>query len=254
MPAMRYSLLNVFARRSAASLADGVRIYAVGDIHGCDGVLRRLMGLIDAHLAQFPCRRPVLVFLGDYVDRGPDSRGVLDRLIALRDHREVIFLKGNHEKYMLGFLERPDLLTRWLQFGGADTLRSYGLSSANHADPQQREALAAALVRALGESGHLPFFDWLQSSFVCDDFFFVHAGVRPGVPLGRQREEDLLWIRGAFLAYGGDFGKVVVHGHTPVPQPEVRSNRINIDTGAYATGRMTCLVLEGDRMRFISSA
>jgi serine/threonine protein phosphatase 1 len=251
---MRWKLLDAFRKRSAARLADGVRIYAVGDVHGCNFVLQHLVALIDAHLMTFPSRRPILVFLGDYVDRGPDSRQVIDQLISLRQHREAIFLKGNHETYLLEFLERPTILTKWIHFGGLDTLRSYGLNSANNFDPEEQESLASALRVALDATGHLQFLDGLQTSFVCEDFFFVHAGVRPGIPLDRQSEEDLLWIREDFLHYDGDFGKIVVHGHTPVPQPEVRSNRINIDTGAYATGRLTCLVIERDNMRFISSA
>lgn len=250
---MRWTLLDAFRKRSAARIADGIRIYAVGDVHGCTAVLQNLLALIDAHLATFPARRPILVFLGDYVDRGPSSREAIEQLTSLREHREAIFLKGNHESYLLGFLERPAILTTWIQFGGLDTLRSYGLSPGNHLDPEEQESLAAALRLALGETGHLQFLDRLQTSFVCDDFFFVHAGVRPGIALDRQSEEDLLWIREDFLHYRGDFGKIVVHGHTPVPQPEVRSNRINVDTGAYATGRLTCLVIERNKMRFISS-
>jgi serine/threonine protein phosphatase 1 len=251
---MRWNPRHVFDKQSAARIADGVRIYAIGDVHGCNSILQHLLGLIDAHLTTFPSRRPILVFLGDYVDRGPSSREALDQLISLRHRREAIFLKGNHESYLLGFLKRPAILTKWIQFGGLDTLRSYGLSPESHLDSVEQESLAAALNIAMDNAGHLEFIYQLQTAFVCDDFFFAHAGVRPGIPLDRQSEDDLLWIREDFLHYGGDFGKVIVHGHTPVTQPEVCSNRINIDTGAYATGRMTCLVIERDKMKFISSA
>jgi serine/threonine protein phosphatase 1 len=251
---MRWKLRHVFAKQSAAKVTDGVRIYAIGDVHGCNSILQHLLVSIDAHLRTFPSQRPILVFLGDYVDRGPGSREAIDRLISLRKHREAIFLKGNHESYLLEFLKRPAILTKWIQFGALETLRSYGLSPGNHLNSEEQESLAAALHIAMDKTGHLEFIDCLQTSFVCDDFFFAHAGVRPGIPLDRQREDDLLWIREEFLQYKGDLGKIIVHGHTPVTQPEVRSNRINIDTGAYATGRMTCLVIEQDKMKFISSA
>jgi serine/threonine protein phosphatase 1 len=251
---MWWKLRHVFSKWSAARIADGVRIYAIGDVHGCNTILQHLLVLIDEHLARFPARRPVLVFLGDYVDRGSGSRQAIDQLISLQERQEAIFLKGNHESYLLAFLKQPAILSKWIQFGGLDTLRSYGLSPGNHFDPKEQEYLAAALRLELDKTGHLQFLDQLQTSFVYGDFFFVHAGVRPGIPLEQQSEEDLLWIREDFLLYGGDFGKIVVHGHTPVPEPEVCANRINIDTGAYATGRMTCLVIERDKMKFISSA
>jgi len=251
---MSRKLLHVFSKWSAARAADGVRIYAIGDVHGCSSLLERLLALIEAHVTAFPSRRPILVFLGDYIDRGPASREVIDQLIFLRKHREVIFLRGNHERYLIEFLKNPAILPKWFQYGGLDTLRSYGITPANHFDSKEQEFLATTLSLALSKHGHLEFFEQLESSFVCEDVFFVHAGVRPGVPLDQQREEDLLWIRDDFLHYQGCLGKIVVHGHTPVPHPEVCSNRINIDTGAYATGRLTCLILERDQMKFISSA
>src|SRR3974390_1185899 len=127
---------------------------------------------------------------------------------------------------------------------------SYGITPSINADAATQAQLAAALDRALPGS-HRRFIGTLKSSFTCGDFFFVHAGVRPGIPLTKQSEEDLLWIRQDFLLYEEDFGKIVVHGHTPVPEPDARSNRINIDTGAYATGRLTCLKLEANRINFI---
>ncbi len=249
---MRWKLRHVFSKRSVARITEGIRIYAIGDVHGCNFILQNLLDLIDEHLTRFPSRRPILVFLGDYVDRGPGSRQAIDQMISLQAQREAIFLKGNHESYMLAFLKQPAILSKWIQFGALDTLRSYGLNPGNHSDPEEQESLSVSLRLVLDKTGHLEFLDRLQTSFVCEDFFFVHAGVRPGIPLDQQNEDDLLWIREDFLQYGGDFGKIVVHGHTPVPQPEVCANRINIDTGAYATGRLTCLVIERDRMKFIS--
>lgn len=243
-----------FRTQSAARVEDGIRLYAIGDVHGCSLVLQRLLALIDAHLASYPSQRPIVVFLGDYVDRGPGSRQAIDQLVALRGSREAVFLKGNHEACMLEFLGDPAILPKWMQFGALETLKSYGLTPGNYMDRKEQESLAAGFRAVLEENGHLHFFERLRTSFVCDDFFFVHAGVRPGVPLDRQSEDDLLWIRDEFLQHAGDFEKIVVHGHTPVPQPEVRSNRINIDTGAYATGRLTCLMIERDKMKFISAS
>jgi serine/threonine protein phosphatase 1 len=250
---MSWKLPHLFSKRSAARIADDVRIYAIGDVHGCSSLLAQLLELIEAHKTAFPSRRPILIFLGDYVDRGPASRNVIDQLIYLREHREVIFLKGNHESYLIDFLKNPAVLPEWFQYGGLDTLRSYGITATSYFDPKEQKSLASALNLALNECRHIEFFDRLRNSFVCDDFFFVHAGVRPGIALDQQSEEDLLWIRDDFLRYEGDLGKIVVHGHTPTPHPEICSNRINIDTGAYATGRLTCLIIEQDRMKFISS-
>jgi serine/threonine protein phosphatase 1 len=250
---MSWKLPKIFSKWSAARIADGIRIYAIGDVHGCSSLLEQLIALIDAHAAAFPCRRPILVFLGDYIDRGPASRQVIDQLISLREYREVIFLKGNHESYLIEFLKTPSILPKWFQYGGLDTLRSYGITPGGHFDQKEEKLLASTLSFELNKHGHLKFLDQLKISFVCEDFFFVHAGVRPSIPLDQQHEEDLLWIRDAFLHYEGDLGKIVVHGHTPVLDPDVRSNRINIDTGAYATGRLTCLILERDQMKFISN-
>ena len=250
---MSWKPLHFFSKWSAARITDGIRIYAIGDVHGCSSLLEQLLALIEAHITAFPSCRPILVFLGDYIDRGPASRQVLDQLIFLREHKEVIFLKGNHEGYLLEFLKQPAILPKWLQYGGLDTLRSYGITPMSYVDPGEQQFLATSLRLALTECGHIEFLDQLRISFVCEDFFFVHAGVRPRIPLPQQSEEDLLSIRNDFLDYEGDLEKLVVHGHTPVPHPEVCSNRINIDTGAYATGRLTCLIIERDKMKFIFS-
>ena len=209
-----------------------------------------MLNRIDAHLASKPVRDPIQVFLGDYIDRGPESREVLDLLVARDRSFRSVFLKGNHERYLTEFLGNPPILEAWQRLGGLETLMSYGIRPTLNADAATQTQLAAALDQALPKS-HRQFLGNLESSFMCGDFFFVHAGVRPGVPLNKQREEDLLWIRQDFLLYEEDFSKIIVHGHTPVMEPEVRSNRINIDTGAYATGQLTCLVLERDKMSFI---
>ncbi len=237
-------------RKEKPRVPEGVRIYAIGDIHGRVDLLDRMLNCIDADLASNPVRVGIEVYMGDYIDRGPASRDVVDRLVARTRTFRAVFLKGNHEGYLTGFLANPAILMDWQSYGGLETLMSYGITPSINADAATRAQLAAALDQALPES-HRQFIGNLQSSFTCGDYFFAHAGVRPGVALAKQREEDLLWIRQDFLLHEEDFGKIVVHGHTPVPQPDIRSNRINIDTGAYATGRLTCLRLENNRVDFI---
>jgi serine/threonine protein phosphatase 1 len=219
-------------------------------LHGRSDLLDGVLLRIDSDLAANPVHRPIHVFLGDYVDRGPDSYGVLDRLIERGQTHEAVFLKGNHELFLLEFLRDPGKLNQWRQFGGLDTLMSYGVAPTFNATEAELDLLADALFQAMPVR-HRDFLRRLETSFSCGDYFFVHAGVRPQLPLDQQREEDLLWIRDEFLRYEHDFGKIVVHGHTPVDEPEIRSNRINIDTGAYATGKLTCLVLERDKRWFI---
>jgi serine/threonine protein phosphatase 1 len=245
-----WNLLQSPARRPRARPLEGIRIYAIGDIHGRADLLDQLLRRIDADIATHPTSRAIQIFLGDYIDRGSNSREVIDLLIARRRRQRVICLKGNHETYIHQFLKNPSVLSDWWQLGGVNTLLSYGVAAPRNATDRQQQELANAFERALPDS-HRRFFSSLPLTFTCGDFLFVHAGVRPGVPLSHQREHDLLWIRHDFLLHEDDFGKVVVHGHTPVRQPDIRLNRINIDTGAYATGTLTCLMLEGDDMVFI---
>jgi serine/threonine protein phosphatase 1 len=226
------------------------RIYAVGDIHGRADLLAALFGRIDDDLTASPIAQPLQVFLGDYIDRGPDSRLVVDMLIERRRPRTTLFLKGNHEDYAAAVLNDKPVVARWLKLGGVATLLSYGVKTCHHADPMSEQNIAAAFRRAIPDR-HRRFIEGLALSFTCGDFFFAHAGVRPGIPLGVQSQRDLLWIRDDFLLHEEDFGKIVVHGHSPEMAPDIRRNRINIDTGAYATGRLTCLVLEGEQMRFL---
>jgi serine/threonine protein phosphatase 1 len=238
------------AVKENAQLLSDIRIYAVGDVHGRADLLDRTMSQIDEHLVSSPVARPIEVYLGDYIDRGPASRQVLDRLVSRRRTHATVCLLGNHEVFMMEFLKQPEILNEWQSYGGLATLASYGLEPIMNATGAQQAKLAAALERALPNSHHL-FLQNLALSFTCGDFFFVHAGVRPGVPLKTQSQDDLLWIRDDFLLHEESFGKIVVHGHTPVLQPQIRPNRINIDTGAYATGRLTCLVLEGQTVAFL---
>lgn len=229
---------------------EGLRIYAVGDIHGRADLLEQLLSRVDADLKEHPIGEAIHVFLGDYIDRGQDSAAVFDQLIRRARSHKIVCLKGNHEIYLSEFLVNPGILKAWAQYGALPTLISYGLTPTMNAGPEEQAELAAGLSRAMPKS-HNQFLAELKLSFTCGDFFFVHAGVRPGTPLSRQHEDDLLWIREEFLLHEEAFEKIIIHGHTPAREPEVRKNRINIDTGAYATGRLTCLKLEHDRIEFI---
>jgi serine/threonine protein phosphatase 1 len=228
-------------------LPEGIRVYAFGDIHGRADLLKQMFTEIDADLARSPVNRPIEVYLGDYIDRGPYSGHTLDLLLERSHDRETVFLKGNHEAYFLEVLRDPSKVDDWRQFGGLQTLMSYGIQPSLNPDAAEQIELIRMLNEAL-PAEHLSFLRVLKPSFVCGDFFFVHAGVRPGIPLAEQQESDLLWIRNDFLDSEENFGKFIVHGHTPVREPDVRPNRINIDTGAYATGNLTLLRIEGNSM------
>jgi serine/threonine protein phosphatase 1 len=247
---LAWNVLAPSQEKAKPRVPNGMRIYAIGDVHGRVDLLNRAFERIDATLKAHPIGQSVQVLLGDYIDRGPNSREVIDALIARKKQHPMVCLKGNHENYAVEFLNDPTVLEEWTQFGGIQTLLSYGVMPPTRSDPQSPENVAKAFREALPAS-HRRFLEGLGLSFTCGDFFFAHAGVRPGIPLSQQREHDLLWIREDFLLHEEDFEKIIVHGHTPAKEPDVRSNRINIDTGAYATGRLTCLVLQADRTVFI---
>jgi len=235
------------AVRPPPRVPEGTRVYAIGDIHGRADLLDRLHALIEADFRANPVSEVRLVYLGDYVDRGPDSAGVIERLITGPLIGEAKLLSGNHEQMLLHFLEDEASGVAWWQLGGLETLRSYGAIDGR----MRPETGLAQELKSKLPAEHLTFIQGLEKTATFGDYFFCHAGVRPGVPLESQREDDLLSIRGEFLSSTADFGKVVVHGHTPVAEPEFKSNRINIDTGAYSTGRLTCLVLEGTERRLL---
>ncbi len=232
-------------------LRDGLRIYCMGDIHGRADLLAQVRDEIARDLAQRPIAESLTICLGDYVDRGPDSAGVLDLLAAQPFPTRLIPLRGNHEVMMQAFFREPAELGAWRRFGGLETLASYGVATEEAAMGRGYEAARQSLLRRLPES-HRALLEKLELSVTVDDYFFCHAGVRPGIPLKRQAERDLLWIRHDFLSWRGDFGKIVVHGHTPVPKAEILPNRISIDTGAFSSGRLTCLVLEGRSTFFLT--
>jgi serine/threonine protein phosphatase 1 len=243
--------LTVRGRR--ASLTNGLRVYAIGDIHGRVDLLDEILSSITADLVQHPAVRPIYVFLGDYIDRGKWSRETIDRLIEHAANHESVFLKGNHELIALSCLSDRSMIDQWLRLGGLETLTSYGVPPEFFAGRKQTAGTQLAFHDSLPQN-HFQFFRNLQASFTCGDFYFAHAGVRPKVELPQQKEKDLLWIRGEFLSSNYDFGKIIIHGHTPTTDIEVRSNRINIDTGAFATGRLTCLVVEGATLATIDTS
>lgn len=227
-------------------LPEGVRIYAISDIHGCAHLLQPMLRVIDADVARNRPRYAIEVFMGDYIDRGPHTRATLDILVERSRRGNAVFLKGNHEAFLVEVFEDPSLFENWLAVGGAQTLTSYGL-----APPDMKRDEPASILRDLIRvmpPEHLEFLDNLRLSFSCGDFFFVHAGVRPGIPLTEQTEHDQLWIREEFLRSEERFDKYIVHGHTPVRSAEFLANRVNIDTGAYATGNLTLMSIQGSRM------
>lgn len=228
-------------------LPDGIRIYAIADIHGCADLLQQMFTVIDRDLTTIGSMRAIHVFLGDYIDRGPESCRTIDLLIERGRKHESVFLMGNHESFLFDVLKNPTRLQEWKQYGGLQTLTSYGLRPSLNPDPAEQLDLINQLTLAIPQHQR-KFFNSLRPRFVCGDFFFVHAGVKPGVPLANQQEQDLLWIREEFLASEKPFGKYIVHGHTPVREPDIRFNRANIDTGAYATGNLTLLSIQGDSL------
>jgi serine/threonine protein phosphatase 1 len=236
----------------APSIPAGRRLYVIGDIHGRLDLLLMLERQIELDLATAP-DEVTTIFLGDYVDRGKDSAGVLEKLSSGSFCTPIVALCGNHEEVFLQFLEDASVLASWRQFGGLETLHSYGVDVSEAMRGVGFDEAQRALADAL-PTRHREFLDRTLLSFELGDYFFCHAGVRPGVALNAQVRHDLLWSRSEFLDFPGSFGKIVVHGHTPKADPEVRPNRINVDTGAYASSVLTALVIEGEGRRFLSTA
>jgi serine/threonine protein phosphatase 1 len=235
---------------------DATVVYAIGDIHGRLDLLHSIQRQIADDAAQRPASRRQLVYLGDYVSRGPDSPGVVDRVREwLPAGFERITLKGNHEDLLLRFLDGEiDTGRHWLDYGGLEAMAAYGVAIADR--EARDDASVIALHRDLSgriPASHLEFFRTLLISHSAGDYFFVHGGVRPGVPLEQQSDRDCLWIRKTFLNSEADHGAMVVHGHSISDEPELRHNRIGIDTGAYRSGVLTCLVLEGETRTFLQT-
>jgi serine/threonine protein phosphatase 1 len=258
-------MLNIFSRflqREPAAFtsraADDVRIYAIGDIHGRLDLLEQLLARIEQDEAVNPTPAiSQLVFLGDYVDRGLQSCEVIDRLMMLQTQNQKnvpVFLRGNHEDVLLHVAQGtadPEMLISWLGYGGRETLASYGVSSRLLYGDDIDAVTAAA--RKVVPDAHLAFLSNLDLSYDSGDYMFVHAGVHPARALTDQREHDLLWIREPFLSSREDFGKIIVHGHSITTTVDIKPNRIGIDTGAYATNKLTALVLEATTRRLLAT-
>ena len=249
------ALFNLVSRKQPRSWAvpDGRRIYGVGDIHGRLDLLDRLLEQIDEDDRARGSAASEIVFLGDLVDRGPDSRGVVDRLMRLAESGlDVRFLMGNHEEVFLRAMAGDVRSLRFLvRIGGRETLLSYGISEEDYRshDYDQLARLAAARVPA----AHLAFLAGFEKWIALGDYLFVHAGLRPGVAIEDQAASDLYWIRDEFLRHRDSFGKMVVHGHSITEEIDLKPNRIGIDTGAFASGRLTAIGIEGEERWFLST-
>ena len=246
---------NAFSGNSGPAGPDGYRAYAIGDIHGRLDLLEILLTKIEADIASRPRSENLIIFLGDLIDRGPDSATVVERLRTYGPgDAAMVFLSGNHEEVMLRILagERGGLLADWLKFGGAECLASYGLDPAVLATKGEAAALKA--VKAAVPKAHAEFLASFADTFRFGDYLFVHAGIRPGLGIADQSQRDLRWIREPFLEDDKDHGFVVVHGHTISSKVEERANRIGLDTGAYRTGILTALAVEGGERWFLDTA
>ena len=240
----------------SARMTEGRRLYAIGDVHGRADLLGALLRQIDADLRQHGRAEtaPTLVFLGDYVDRGLESRRCVDLLLELAARPlETHFLKGKHDAALLNFLANPTSGDRWLRKGGAETLFSYGVQAPLNRHSTRELARTADALRAAMPAAHLNFFDRLKLHVRFGDYLFVHAGLKPGLPLEKQQERDLLSIGEPFLKARKEWPFVVVHGHSPVERFYRDARRIGVDTGAYATGRLSAVCLEGDAVRLLST-
>jgi len=252
-------MLIPFLRRKAAGaaptpdLGEGLRVYAIGDIHGRDDLFGELLERIARDEAGRPALPRLLILLGDLVDRGPQSAQVIDRAMALaRSGGTVRFVKGNHEEMFAAAARgQPDAVRAFRRFGGVETLASYGLPAERSA-PLSDEELAEWMLAHIPRD-HVDFLDDMEDRVERGDYLFVHAGVRPRVALDAQLPADLRWIRQDFLKHRGSFGRMIVHGHNISDDIDIQPNRIGIDTGAYRSGQLTAIGLEGEQRWFIQT-
>jgi serine/threonine protein phosphatase 1 len=239
------------SRRLPPCAPKGERLYVVGDIHGRLDLLNALLDKVKNH-AHTNEGKNTIVYVGDYIDRGPNSRGVVDRVLQSIPGFTARYLRGNHDQAVLDFLADPLFYRVWKNYGAPETLVSYGVRPPLFDDPQSivqtRNLFASSL-----PPDHRRFFENLELSVEAGDYFIVHAGVRPGIGFESQSAQDMMWIREEFLLSGRDHGKVVVHGHTPTTEVIRRKNRIGIDTGAYMSGYLTALVLEGESVEILQT-
>jgi serine/threonine protein phosphatase 1 len=248
------ALRNLFRTPEAAPVARmpaGERAYAIGDVHGRGDLFDALIEAIELDNAGRDEVRTTMVLLGDLIDRGPDSYGVLTVAREWQRLRDVHILMGNHEEMLLDALDNIEIFKAFIRFGGKETLLSFGISEHDYIEAEW-EALHAMMLAAIPER-MIDFIRTFEDQVRIGDYMFVHAGVAPGAGLEAQKRSDLRWIREPFLSHAGWHGAVVVHGHTISEEPQVRDNRIGIDTGAYASGTLTALGLEGERRWLISA-
>ncbi len=235
-------------------IPEGARVYAVGDVHGRADLLESMNQVIIAHAARFPTDENLVVYLGDYIDRGIHVREVLNLLqVGLPRNFKAVYLRGNHEDMMLRFLDNPQYLESWLAIGGQTTLMNYQVPVPGSGFSIRQALAVQDNLRQALPLEHRLFLHHLQTSFSVGNYFFVHAGVRPGIGLEQQAPYDLLWIRDGFLTSDVCYGSRIVHGHSIVRCPEVLPNRIGLDTGAYATGKLSCAVLENDQVHLLDA-
>jgi len=234
---------------------DDMRIYAIGDVHGYLDLLKSIHKKIKADLHDIGDKQYRIVFLGDYIDRGPDSAGCAQFLLDLMlEDKHVICLKGNHEDKLEKFLANPlELANSFFGYGGIECAMSYGVDMAAYKDAQKDTSEVREELNKKISSDHKQFYSELEKSVSFGDYFFTHAGVRPGVALDKQSDDDLMWIRSEFVSNDELYDKVIVHGHTPQYPMEILPNRVNVDTCAYDTGVLSCLVLEGTRHKVIEA-
>lgn len=232
----------------------GTRVYAIGDIHGCDHLLADVFRQIDAHEASNPAERVIEIVLGDIIDRGRDSCGAVERLLRRRDaDRDLRVLTGNHEAMMLEGLRDPSRFPQWLKQGGLETLQSYGVAPPVGIDDPIDLETCIDRFRIAMPTAHRQFFGGLEHAIDLAGFAFVHAGLRPGIAFEAQRPDDLIWIREPFLSHDRPLDRFVVHGHTPGDRVDLRPHRIDLDTGAFHSGRLSCLMIERGRMALTDS-
>lgn len=237
-----------------ARVPDGVRVYAIGDVHGRNDLLQSLLDQIARDDTTRGAAETQIIFLGDLVDRGDDSAGVIETAMALKTSgRSVRFLLGNHEEVFLKACRKRDLKTLrfFLKIGGDATLQSYPIPRSEYLTLTLEE-LADRLPSLIPEA-HLAFLENFEDQIILGDYAFVHAGIRPGIPLSEQKRSDMRWIREEFTDHRGDLEKVVVYGHTIYAEIEERGSRIGIDTGAFASGVLTAIGLEGDERWYLQT-
>lgn len=248
------ALRNIFKPRPSAPLPEvpaGTRYYLIGDIHGRRDLFDAMIDEIEADAAECPELETHVILLGDLVDRGPDSAGVVGKARKWREKRSVRILAGNHEEMMLGAFEKPEVLRHFLKHGGRETILSYGLSKKQF-NSMTLDELFELMPRLIPQSER-DFIAGFEEMIVAGDYLFVHAGIDPALPLDQQKRRDMLWIRDRFLSHEGPLEKVVVHGHTIFERVMDCGNRIGIDTGAFRSGVLTALVLEADQRRVIQT-